>query len=188
MQELEEIKDEEGNGVKNFSNDGLWIDEVDDIMKPFKYYIKTIMEDEINYIINFVHENKLKKFSFILLNLNKKWKSNVGHYIAIYVDCINDLWCEIYDPLWKNNLWNKIIEIIKNLLEKLKIDWYLKLKINTIKEQSWNSWNCGWFCIKFLIQRFNNIPWEHATSYRKITKNEKDIEKLKNNYKTFGYI
>jgi hypothetical protein len=135
-----------------------------------------------------VYNNKMKKFGFILLNLKTSWKNKIGHYIAIYVDMKNDMWCEIFDPLGKNNLSHKIIWLIKNLLERLKIENYLKLKINTIEEQWRLSWNCGWFAIRFLIQRFNNIPFINATSYKKITKNEKDIEKLKNNYKTFGYI
>jgi hypothetical protein len=45
------------------------MNEIDNIMKPFKYYIKTIMEDELKIIFNAVYNNKMKKFGFILLNL-----------------------------------------------------------------------------------------------------------------------
>ena len=157
-------------------------------MSPFKQYIKTIMEDELNIIFDIVKKNKLNKFGFILLNLNSKSKKNIGHYIAIYIDLKNDLWCEIFDPLWKNNLSKKILLLIKSFLEKLNVEWYLKLKINKIQFQSTLSPNCGWFSIKFLLQRFNNIPFKIATSYDKIKKNEKNIEELKKKYNKFGYI
>lgn len=64
----------------------------------------------------------------------------------------------------------------------------MKLKINSVQFQSKLSANCGWFCIQFLLQRFNNIPFEIATNFNKIKKNEKNIEELKKKYIKFGYI
>lgn len=179
---IEEEKGE-GEGIKNL-NDGLTIENINNIMSPFKLYIGTFLIDEFEIIEKIIIDNKFKKFGFILLNLNKNSKK-IGHYIAIFCD---SLWIEIFDPLGSNNLNNKIINKIKNLFEKIKLNYYLKLKINSVQFQSKLSASCGWFCIQFLIQRFNNIPFEIATKFNKIKKNEKNIEDLKKKYIKFGYI
>lgn len=100
----------------------------------------------------------------------------------------DDYWCEIYDPLGGDNIPSKIIDDIKNLLDKLKIEHYLKLKINKVQQQSNLSDSCGWFCIKFLLQRYNKIPFHMATSFNKIKQNEQDISELKTKYNKFGFI
>jgi hypothetical protein len=55
-------------------------------MSPFKQYIGTFLYDEFEIIEKIIINNKLKKFGFILLNLNKNSKKKIGHYIAVYCD------------------------------------------------------------------------------------------------------
>lgn len=121
-----------GDGVikkKKKYDDGLWMSEINNIMKIFKYFSGVCTWFNLDEIFDNIINKKLKKFWFIILNLKNK-SSKYGHYIAIYCDINNDQWFEIYDPLWKNNIWNSFINKIKSLIEKLKAEWYLKLKIN----------------------------------------------------------
>ena len=60
-------------------------------------------------------------------------------------------------------------------------------------QQSDDSSNCGWFCIRFLIDRFRNKSFSSATGYddkikiNEANKNEKEIGRLKDT-KPFSYI
>jgi len=52
-----------------------------------------------------------------------------------------------------------------------------------------NTSNCGWFCIRFLLLRLNNISFKDATPFKKnIKDNEDNIEDLKEHYEEFGFI
>jgi len=70
----------------------------------------------------------------------------------------------------------------KLILKMLKPSTGLKLKENRVIAQSDNSSNCGFFCCRFLMDRFRGKSF--ATGYddkqkiNEITKNEKEIENL----------
>lgn len=168
---------------------GLFNFEIDKIMSPFKNYIGTFTLNQVNEIIKIIKDNNLKTFSFIINTLTNKNK-NVGHWIAIYVDFINNLSVEIYDPLAKErkDMYNLIYDKIKNLIDYFEIPNYLKLKINKIRQQSVTSSNCGWFCIRFLLMRYQNISFKIATGYKGIKENELNVNNLKKSYLKFGYI
>ena len=180
--------DDSGGGKK----DGLYNTEIDNIMKPFKdkyNYIGTFPLDYLNDVVRYVKKNKLKQFSFILNTETLDSKYN-GHWIAIYCDCINDMSFEIYDPLAQKRkiLYKRIHDLFTNLFNDMEIKTYLKFKSNTIRQQSFRSSNCGWYAIRFLIMRYQNISFKKATFYKGIDNNENNIESLKNSYNKFGYI
>ena len=61
---------------------------------------------------------------------------------------------------------------IKGLIDKIKPKDYLKFKINRIKEQCASTDNCGYFAMRFLMDRFNNIKWKDASGYSDVMKSE----------------
>ena len=186
--QYENDSDNSGGGKKN----GLYNTQIDGIMRPFrdKYnYIGTFPLDYLNDVVRYIKKNKLKQFSFILNTETLDSKYN-GHWIAIYCDCINDMSFEIYDPLAQKRkiLYKRIHDLFTNLFNDMEIKTYLKFKSNTIRQQSFNSSNCGWYAIRFLIMRYQNISFKKATFYKGIDNNENNIESLKNSYNKFGYI
>ena len=75
----------------------------------------------------------------------------------------------------------------------LKPDTILKVKENHIVHQSDDTSNCGYFCCKFLIDRFRGKSFSEASGYDDAVKinhskhDEKEIERLKH-VKPFNYI
>ena len=69
----------------------------------------------------------------------------------------------------------------------------LKLKENKVVQNSDKSSNCGYFCMRFLIDRFRNQSFASATGYddrikiNHINKDKKEIERLKN-MPPFNYV
>jgi hypothetical protein len=180
--------EQEGEGNKVLKG-GLWTNQINKIMEVNKYYIDTIANNELDEILNYIYNNNILKGSFIMNTLNTYDKS-VGHWVAIYYDVSNngEYTLEYYDPFGNDPENNKLISKFKKLFEKIGIDVYVKVKINKIKQQSITSSNCGWFSIKFLLERLNGISFKDATKYKKISNNEDEIKEIKNHYNKYGFI
>ena len=110
-----------------------------------------------------------------------------GHWVAIYIDPYKDRAIEYYDSFGKDAPL-EVAKELKGLVEKINPSTYLKFKINRIKNQRANSDSCGWLCMNFLKERFNNKKFIDATGYSTIMKSEKDVKKMKQYVKKFGYI
>lgn len=180
--------DQEGEGQSKLKG-GLWTNQINKIMNSSKYYIDTIANNELDDILNYIYNNNILKGCFIMNTLNS-YDHSVGHWIAIYYDVSNDgeYTLEYYDPFGNDPENNKLISKFKKLFEKMGIDAYVKVKINKIKQQSITSSNCGWFSIKFLLERLNGISFKDATKYKKISNNEQDITEIKKHYNKYGFI
>ena len=80
---------------------------------------------------------------------------------------------------------------LKKLIDKLKPSTYLKMKTNNIQVQNKNSQNCGWFAMKFLLDRLKmGKTFKDSTGYAQpivddSENGEFNINQLKNK---FGYI
>ena len=171
-------EEQEGQGLHMSNHKGLTNLQIDFIMSPFKYYIKTINYNELDELLKNIKNDQLK-FCFIML-------INNYHWVAMFCDLKNND-IEYYDPFGNNP--TKMIPIkFKNFLENLNVNHYCKFKINKIKQQSTTSSNCGWFCMNFLLKRLNNISFIDATKYKPVSENEHDIDEIKNKYNYFGYI
>jgi hypothetical protein len=148
-------------------------------MEPFKLYIKSITIEELNNVIKYIYDNNILIGGLIL---------NVGnHWTAIYFDFKNEFVLEYYDPFGDPPKFN-IIKSFKELILKLNIEVFVKFKINKIQQQDIKTSNCGWFCIYFLIMRFNNYSFKDITKYKNVKRDEKKIEELKDKYDKFGFI
>jgi hypothetical protein len=183
QEEQEEQEEQKGEGI---IKGGLYNYEIEKIMKPFKDYLGCYANDQIDILIKYIKDNNIKKGGAILNTNNLKDKE--GHWVAIWFDTIEDCSFEYYDPFGNNPKSSYLINKFKQLFEDLETDCYIKVKINKIKAQSITSNNCGWYSIKYILERANSIPYKITTKYKKISNNEKDIKELKQQYNKFGFI
>lgn len=183
-QQIQEEQEEQQQG-EGINKGGLYNTDIDKIMKPFKDYLGCYANDQIDILIKYIKDNNIKKGGAIINTNNLKDKE--GHWVAIWFDTIDDCEFNYYDP-FGNNPKAYFIDKFKQMFQDMESECYIKVKINKIKQQSISSNTCGWFSIKFLLERMNNITFKEATKYKKINNNEKDIKELKQQYNKFGFI
>ncbi len=87
---------------------------------------------------------------------------------------MNEGSCYLYDPL-ANDCDMSFQKGMKALIDKINPHFYLKFKINKIRDQSSKSANCGDFCCKWVDAMWNGKPFKEATKYN-VVNGEKDIE------------
>jgi hypothetical protein len=66
-----------------------------------------------------------------------------------------------------------------------------QFKVNNVKRQRNNSYNCGWFAMLFLKDRYGGMNFKDATGFKLLEdslKGEKQIKAFKKKVKEFGYI
>ncbi len=175
-----------GKGKMNFTNtnDGLYNFDIDDLMTKYNkngfkgsYAIDQIKE------IDF--DPSEKSISFIM-NTEPIAKKD-GHWVAIYLNKDN---LEYYDSFGDEPS-ERFMKEIKKILDKWSPTKALQFKINRIKYQRDNSNNCGYFAMKFLIDRYKGIHFKDATGFNKLSnaiKGEKEINAFKKNIHQFGKI
>lgn len=160
--------------------------EIDDILHhELDNFIGTIPLDEIDFVIKYIEDNDSEDFSFIFNTKKADYfenKEHVGHFIAVNYDRYS---LEIYDPLAdpiSEKIKEYIIEPLKELIED-NVEHLVKLKHNKVEQESADSYLCGWFCIRFLLDRYNGISWKEATDYDSDI--DEEIDELR---EEFGYI
>ena len=161
-------------------------------MSKFKDYKGTIMRDQIKKILPYVTPQS--RIAFIINTANHHEEGE--HWTAVYIDgrngpeSSNSL--EWYDSFGRP-MPKDILDDCKLILRFMKPETILKIKENRVIHQSDNSSNCGWFCCRFLIDRFRGKSFSEASGFDDKVKidaskqNEKDIEKMKDS-KPFNYI
>ena len=177
----EELYDQqqEGNGRKYETDDGMSNIQIDNIMKKNKEYLGTIAHNQIeSHIVP-----KVKPRSKGCFVYNTSPASGPGqHWRACYFDATpggsNTIEC--YDS-YADKTDNTVLKGIKQIVQKLNAPVYLKMKENSIRKQGYSG-NCGWFCIKFLLDRLRGRPFAECSGYNDMVKGEKDIEKFKKKY------
>lgn len=120
------------------------------------------------------------------MNTDPSYKQG-EHWVAIYVDTTEDKSLEYYDSFAEDPPDN-FMNDIKQLIDAHKIPYYLKFKINRIKEQAENSMLCGFHAMKFLIDRFNGKPFKDCSGYSDVRKSEMKAGNMAKKYERFGYI
>jgi hypothetical protein len=185
VRESEEAMDEEqaDDESESQSGDGLYGNEIYNLMKDEPKFMGVIAKDEINLI----NPKKKKKFGFII-NTDESNKPG-RHWLAVYVDAKNDNSIEIYDPLGQKGYGmpdSVMLKGMKQLIAKMNIPVYLKMKINHIQRQDESSKLCGLHCMMFLKKRFRNLPWKLASGFKDLK--EKEAQQLQNKVKEFGYL
>lgn len=193
LQDKKELDDGERKQSAGLTNEtkglGLYNDEIETVMKNIKNFNGVVSRDEILTKIL----PKIKPYSRggFIINTDKSNEDGT-HWFSIVYDARPEevggsKTIEYYDSFGRDvpaDLLDDIAEIAK----KLGDDEILKLKVNKVKNQSNTSENCGWFSMKFIIDRIKrNKTFSEATGYNdKIVeaskKGEGDIEKFKEAY------
>lgn len=155
---------------------GMTDRDIDRIMKKHSWYVGTFSLDEFPYI-----PIRKTPFSFIINTKNRN-EPKIGHWVSIRIDPKDSI--EYFDPLAEDPP-NQIRKGIKNMINRIQPDVYLKFKINKIKHQAENTDTCGFHCIAELKNRSNGIDWKECTGWSEVRKSEKDVKKMK---KKYGYI
>lgn len=174
------------NGM-SYTGKGLTTDEIDHMMKPIlgDMYLGTLPADFNKFLPKKLNGDK---FGFVMNTdpSNKEGK----HWVAVLIDLDDDLSVEYSDSFGREPS-KKFMKEIKKLIDKLKPHSYLKFKTNRVQLQNKNTQNCGFFAMKFLLDRLaNGLTFKDATGYKnEIIDNsiegENNIQSLKNK---FGYI
>ena len=134
----------------------LWNDEIEDYFSDENIYPDfggVIASDQIQNL------KKRLPIGFIM-NLDKSDEPG-SHWVACY---INGDSVEYFDPLGQPPS-NKFKKDIKDYLISMKIPILMKFKINNIAWQNEKTNHCGWFCIQWLDNRFNGVPFKEATKF-----------------------
>ncbi|EGG18909.1 hypothetical protein DFA_02648 [Cavenderia fasciculata] len=77
-----------------------------------------------------------------------------SHWIAVYIDADKDKSVEYYDSFGQEPT-DDFMKQLKDLIDEINPDYYLKFKLNKVIDQSSNSTTCGYHAIKFLLNRYN---------------------------------
>ncbi|EGG13256.1 hypothetical protein DFA_00001, partial [Cavenderia fasciculata] len=110
------------------------------------------------------------KMSFIM-NLDPHNKPG-SHWVAVYIDADKDKSVEYQEPT------DDFMKQLKDLIDEINPDYYLKFKLNKVIDQS-NSTTCGYHAIKFLLNRYNGIPFKESSGWSDISKEENKAKKMR---------
>ena len=165
--------------------DGLYDDQIDQVMSHYKEYLGTIMSDQIKNLLPLIKPQSRVCF---IINTDPSSKSGT-HWCGVFIDARNgpesSNSLEYYDS-FARPIPPAMLDDLKLIVKMLHPENLLKIKENRVIAQKDSSSNCGWFCLRFLIDRLRGKSFSEATGYderMKIDlreKNEKEIERMKN--------
>jgi|GEM_PF-3773356 len=172
-----------GSGKKE---NGLYNDQIEDVMDKYKKkgFKGTYAVDELDKI------PVSDRMSFIV-NTDKHDQPG-QHWQAVYIDARpeGDQAVEFYDS-YADDPSPKLLEGIKNIVDRINPSTYLKLKHNKIKQQSEKSSSCGVMSMKFLLDRYAGKPFNESSGYSDVIKSEKQAKTFRKQHglgREFGYI
>ena len=170
-----EEKDETGgyeSEIEGRGASGLYNSDIEDIMKGLKNICPVITSDKINMLLDYV-KSGMKKFGAII-NTNPSTSDGsgndgyrVGHWRAVFFDNDEDgkVSAEFFDPLCEGKISPQLKKIMTKIASKMNPEDYSLVKENHLKRQMDTTNTCGYHCIKFIDDRYNDIPWSEATGY-----------------------
>ena len=165
-----------GEGKYSNWRKGLYDTQIHKIMEnKAKRFVPVIMSDEIPTLLPYVSP-KTKEFGFIINSTSSKTSGQ--HWRAVFIDVPNSE-IDYYDSLVSQPT-KEFLRDIKLLVDKINPNTYMKLKINMIKQQADDTENCGFFAMRFILDRFKNRSFKYASGGDKSDIGEYEIEKFKN--------
>lgn len=153
LAELDQVN-QLGNGV---ADDGMMENEIEDVMKKHPAFKGVIASDEISSI-------KPAKEIGVVQNLDDSSQGG-SHWISWYISTDpKDRSVEYYDPFGTppTAKWRKDIKMLVN---KIKPDTMLKVKVNQVQHQDYSTSTCGLHALNFLKKRFAGQSFKMATGY-----------------------
>jgi len=178
------VNEQKGDGLTN-GKAGLYNFEVAELMKKYatKGFLGAYSIDQMSKI----HPDNRDKISFIL-NVQPSY-IKYGHFVAVMISKDSNT-LEYYNPLGDPPS-KRFVKQIKKILAKMKFRKAVQFKINRIRFQSYKSSNCGYFSIKFLVNRYDGQSFREASGYDhfiNIMHSEQEIRKFKKHVQNFGYL
>lgn len=147
--------------------------------------LPALWSDEINqFFVNeplfggVVASDQIKDFTDwrppfgIVMNKDKSHEEG-SHWVALYFtpDSI-----EYFDPLGDQPDKHVLLQMKNLVYDKWKWPTLFKLKTNEIAQQHGNSQTCGYHAIRFLVDRFQGLPYDFTTRYNNSKNREKEIK------------
>jgi hypothetical protein len=156
-----------GRGSYSNDNDGIFNDELQEIFEDkTNRFLPVIPSDKMDTLIPMVNRDT-EKFGWIQ---NTEPSGSEGrHWVAYFID-IPNLEVNYYDSLVENDGIppRSSLKGLKKIIDKIHPEYYLLFKHNQIRDQNPNSANCGYFSLKFLMDRFRGVSFKKATGYSDI--------------------
>ncbi len=174
------------NGYGEYENDddGIFNDELQEIFKDkMNKFLPVIASDKMYTLLPLVNKDT-KKFGWIQ---NTEPSSSMGrHWVAYFIDVPN-MEVNYYDSLVENDGIppKESMKGLKKIIDKIHPEYYLKFKYNTIRDQHPSSKNCGYFALKFIMDRYRNVPFKSATGYDKVYNDYGEGEKMIKRFKKY---
>lgn len=159
-----------GKGAYENDDDGIYNDELQEIFSDkMNKFLPVIASDKMGTLIDLVDKNT-KKFGWIQ---NTEASDSMGrHWVAYFLD-IPNMEINYYDSLVENDGQppKSSMKGLKKIIDKINPEYYMKFKFNQIRDQNPSSKNCGFFSLKFILDRYRNVPFKTATCYDKVYEN-----------------
>jgi len=174
------------NGYGEYENDddGIYNDELEEIFSDkMNKFLPVIASDKMHTLLPLVNKDT-KKFGWI--QNTEPQKSGGRHWVAYFIDVPN-MEVNYYDSLVENDGIppKESMKGLKKIIEKIRPDYYLKFKYNTIRDQNPSSKNCGYFALKFIMDRYRNVPFKSASAYDKVYDDYGEGEKMIKRFKKY---
>ena len=154
--------------------------QIDATMKKYPGYLGTIAHNQFRTLLPFVKPHGDMGF---IINTDNAGQPGT-HWQAVFISPDRDREIDFYDSFGRNPD-PKLMPDIHALVKKLQLPYHLKFKINKIEEQDASSENCGYYCIRFLVDRFRGDNFKKATGF---PHDEKQLEQWKAKFPPFKYI
>ena len=166
-------EEEEDTDIEGRGPNGLYNSEIEEIMKGLKHGpVPVITSDKIGMLIDYVKPG-MKKFGAII-NTNPSTSDGsgqdgyrVGHWRSLFFDNDDDgrVSAEYFDPLVENKITPQLKKVMTKIAKKMNPEDYALIKQNKLKRQMDTTNTCGYHSIKFIDDRYNDVPWSEATGY-----------------------
>jgi hypothetical protein len=181
---------QKGKGKVN-SDEGLWSDDIERVMKKYRNFLGVIASDEIPTLLPHIHKNT--KIGWIT-NLDPSTKPG-SHWVAIVVNGTNnspDAQSIMYFDPFGDDIPSRIQHDLKKVADKISPDTMMKLKVNRIQHQKNSATSCGYHSMNFIIDILSrHKSFAEASGFSDKTKDESgkyepEIQRMIQ--KGFGYI
>ena len=182
-EEQDDEEDQGGDGRKHGA--ALYDSEIMKIMKPYKRFLGVVASDRVYKL-----KPDANKDSAFIMNLDKYNKPG-SHWIAVFISPKKSKSIEYYNSFGEEPSM-EFLKQMKKVIDRMGLDYLLKLKVNRIKKQAERSSECGYYSMNFLMDRFKGLPFDDSTGYSDVMRSEGRIKRfrkmLKKRYPKFDFI
>ena len=172
-----------GKGISNF--------DIDDMLKPFPEYLGCVSSDEL--LTRILPNIQPQSRGFWINNLSPS-TSGGSHWVGFFVDARPEGSNSIeYSDSFGDPVPDSMRQDLQEIADKLDAQKYLKLKENTlVQRQDDDTPNCGFFAVKFVLDRMRGKSFAEATGFDsnlidESVDGEKEISKFKTQM-GWGYL